>query len=219
MMKKFDVLPADIGVEIEADKADFDAATETMTTIIPLLYQSGYFTIKGYDPDTELYTLGIPNNEIRIGLYRNLLPQYLAEKTAKGNTTIAKMSALINRNDMDGALALLQTFLDSVPYCNDTDYEGHYQQMMYVIFAILTNYRMEVEQHTHKGRIDITIYTQRRIYILELKFNGSAKEALEQIKSRGYADSFKLDGKPVTMVGINFSLDKDKKNITDWVIE
>lgn len=85
MMKKFDVLPADIGVEIEADKADFDAATETMTTIIPLLYQSGYFTIKGYDPDTELYTLGIPNNEIRIGLYRNLLPQYLAEKTAKGD--------------------------------------------------------------------------------------------------------------------------------------
>ena len=219
MMKKFDVLPADIGVEIEADKADFDAATETMTTIIPLLYQSGYFTIKGYDPDTELYTLGIPNNEIRIGLYRNLLPHYLAEKTAKGNTTIAKMSALINRNDMDGALALLQTFLDSVPYCNDTDYEGHYQQMMYVIFAILTNYRMEVEQHTHKGRIDITIHTQRRIYILELKFNGSAKEAVEQIKSRGYADSFKLDGRPVTMVGINFSLDKDKKNITEWVIE
>ena len=129
------------------------------------------------------------------------------------------MSALINRNDMDGALALLQTFLDSVPYCNDTDYEGHYQQMMYVIFAILTNYRMEVEQHTHKGRIDITIYTQRRIYILELKFNGSAKEAVEQIKSRGYADCFKLDGRPVTMVGINFSLDKDKKNITDWVIE
>ena len=129
------------------------------------------------------------------------------------------MSALINRNDMDGALALLQTFLDSVPYCNDTDYEGHYQQMMYVIFAILTNYRMEVEQNTHKGRIDITIHTQRRIYILELKFNGSAKEALEQIKSRGYADGFKLEGKPVTMVGINFSLDKDKKNITDWVIE
>ena len=89
---------------------------------------------------------------------------------------------------------------------------------MYVIFAIPTNYRMEVEQHTHKGRIDITIHTQRRIYILELKFNGSAKEAVEQIKSRGYADSFKLDGRPVTLVGINLTLDKDKKNIPEWDI-
>ena len=95
MMKKFDVLPADLGADTEADKNDFDAATETMTTIMPLLYQSGYLTIKDYDAETQLYTLGIPNNEIRVGLYRNLLPHFLAEDTQKGNTTIAKMSALI----------------------------------------------------------------------------------------------------------------------------
>ena len=71
MMKKFDVLPADMGADTEADKNDFDAATETMTTIMPLLYQSGYLTIKDYDAETQLYTLGIPNNEIRVGLYRN----------------------------------------------------------------------------------------------------------------------------------------------------
>ena len=219
MMKKFDVLPADMGADTEADKNDFDAATETMTTIMPLLYQSGYLTIKDYDADTQLYTLGIPNNEIRVGLYRNLLPHFLAEDTQKGNTTIAKMSALINRNDMDGALSMLQTFLATVPYCNNTDYVGHYQQLMYVIFAILTNYRMQVEQHTHTGRIDITIRTKSRIYIMELKFNASAEEALQQIKARGYAETFTMEGKPVTKVGVNFSLDKEKKNITEWMIE
>lgn len=97
MMRKYDFLPTNLGEEIDADKADFDAATETMTTIMPLLYQSGYLTIKAYDPDTELYTLGIPNKEIRIGLFRSLLPHYLGRFSQTGNTTIAKMSALINR--------------------------------------------------------------------------------------------------------------------------
>ena len=218
MMRKFDVLPADIGQDSEADKADFDAATETMTTLMPLLYQSGYLTIKDYDPDTELYTLGIPNKEIRIGLYRNLLPHYLAAYSQKGNTTIAKMSALVNRDDMDGALSLLRAFLETVPYCSGTDTEGHYQQLMYVVFSILGNYRMEVEQHTHRGRIDIAIRTRSRIYLMELKFDGSAREALEQIDRKDYASRFALDSLPVTKVGINFSLDREKKNITEWVM-
>ena len=218
MMRKFDMMPANIGQDIEADKGDFDAPTETLTTIMPLLYQSGYLTIKKYTPETDLYTLGIPNKEIRVGLFRNLLPHYLGQYSQMGNTTIAKMSALINHNDMNGALSLLQAFLATVPYCENTNYEGHYQQMLYIIFSILTHYRMQVEQRTNTGRIDITIRTNSRIYIMELKFNGSAQEALEQIKSRGYADSFALDDLPVTKVGINFSLE-GKKNITDWVIE
>ncbi len=218
MMRKFDVLPADIGEETDVDRADFDAATETMTTLMPLLYQSGYTTIKDYDPDTELYTLGIPNKEIRVGLYRSLIPHYLGRFSQKGNTTIAKMSALINRDDMDGALTLLKTFLATVPYCNNTDYEGHYQQLMYIVFSILTNYRMDVEQHTHTGRIDITIRTKSRIYVMELKFNGSPAEALNQIKTNGYASRFVLDTLPVTLVGINFSIE-DKKTDIEWVIE
>lgn len=218
MMRRFDVLPTDIGEDADVDRADFDAATETMTTLMPLLYQSGYTTIKNYDPDTELYTLGMPNKEIRVGLFRSLIPHYLGRFSQKGNTTIAKMSALINRDDMDGALTLLKTFLVTVPYCNNTDYEGHYQQLMYVIFSILTNYRMEVEQHTRTGRIDITIRTKSHIYVMELKFNGSAAEALDQIKANGYALRFTLDTLPVTLVGINFSMENKVTDI-DWVIE
>ena len=98
MLKKFQVMPSDIG-RCEADKSDFDAPTEMMVSIMPLLYQSGYITIKGYDPETELFTLDIPNKEIRVGLYRSLLPNYIGMTTPKGTTTIAKMSALIRRND------------------------------------------------------------------------------------------------------------------------
>lgn len=116
MLKKFNVMPSEIGGG-DADKSEFDAPTESMTSVMPLLYQSGYITIKGYDPETELYTLDIPNKEIRVGLYRCLLSNYIGSNTLKGTTTIAKMSALIRRNNMDGALDMLQAFLETVPYC------------------------------------------------------------------------------------------------------
>lgn len=217
MMRKFDFTPIDLGERIEAGKDDFDAATETMTTIMPLLYQSGYITIKDYDPETELYTLGLPNKEVKIGLYRSLLPHYLARQTAMGNTTIAKMSVMIKRGLIDDALTLFNKFLATVPYCNDTDYEGHYQQLMYIVFALLTNFRICVEQHTAKGRTDITMETDDFVYIIELKFAGSEQKALEQINSRRYADAFALKGKEIVKVGINFEV-KDGVCEIEWAL-
>ena len=123
MMRKYDFLPADLGETIEVGKKDFDAPTETMTTIIPLLYQSGYVTIKGYDMPTKLYQLALPNQEISVGLYGSLLPHYLTDKSAKANTTIAKMSVLVKKGDMDAAFCLLNDFLEMVPYCDNTNYE------------------------------------------------------------------------------------------------
>ena len=218
MMRKYAFTPIDLGEKMEAGKDDFDAATETMTTIMPLLYQSGYFTIKDYDEDTELYTLALPNKEIRVGLYRSLLPHYLASKTVMGNTTIAKMSKLINLGQLDEALLLFKTFLETVPYCDNTNYEGHYQQMMYIMFALLTNFRILVEQHTAKGRTDITMETHDTIYIMELKFNKTAEEALQQINDKQYADAFALQNKPVVKVGINYTI-KEKISTLEWVIE
>ena len=217
MMRKYDFTPIDLGEQMDASKDDFDAATETMTTIMPLLYQSGYITIKNYDPETELYTLALPNKEVRIGLYRSMLPHYLAAKSAMCNTTVAKMSALINKGNMDGALQLLKTFWETVPYCDNTDYEGHYQQTMYIIFALLTNFRILVEQHTFRGRTDITMETKDTIYVIELKFNKSAQEALDQINNKHYADAFALKGKNVEKIGMNFMIDEDKTIVLDWV--
>ena len=218
MMRKYEFLPSDLGDMTFVGKQDFDAATETMTTIMPLLYQSGYFTIKGYDKETKLYELALPNREVKVGLFGSLLPHYLERNTAKGNTAIARMSVLVKRGRMDDALQLLADFLETVPYCNDTHYEGHYQQMMYVIFALLTNYDIRVEEHTAKGRIDITLETASYVYVMELKFNKTAQEALEQIHSRRYAQAFAMKGKEVVKVGLNFAV-KDEVNTLEWVTE
>ena len=215
MLKKFHVMPSEIGGG-DADKSEFDAPTENMTSVIPLLYQSGYITIKGYDPETELYTLDLPNKEIRVGLYRCLLPNYIGTNTVKGTTTIAKMSALIRRNDMDGALQMLQDFLETVPYCQGANTEGHYQQMMYVIFSILNHY-VDVEVRTPRGRVDMVLRTATHLYLFELKLNKDAATAMRQIDLKQYPKRFMLCGLPIVKVGINF--DVEKHNITDWTVE
>ena len=218
MMRKFEFLPSDLGTTTHVARKDFDAATETMTTIMPLLYQSGYFTIKGYDKDSKLYELALPNQEVKVGMFGSLLPHYLERKTAMGNTAIARMSVLMRRDDMEGALQLLSDFLETVPYCDNTDYEGHYQQMFYIIFALLTDYNIIVEQHTAKGRIDIMMETATSIYVVELKFNKSAQEALDQINTKRYDQAFILRNKKIVKVGLNFTV-KDEVNTLEWIIE
>ena len=217
MMRKFEVSPSQIGGTY-APLSSFDAPTETMTTLTPLLYQSGYVTIKDYDPEVELYKLDIPNREIRVGLFQNLLPFYLKKDTDEGKVTIAFMSRLINEGNIDSALELLRKFLASVPYCNNTDYEGHYQQMMYIMFALLTPYRINVEQHTAKGRTDITLETRNFVYVIELKFGATPQDALQQINRQRYADAFALTGKETVKVGINFEVKDGVMNI-DWITE
>ena len=217
MMRKFKVMPTNIS-KMYAKSSAFDAPTENMTAITPLLYQSGYLTIKGYDKFSKLYTLDLPNKEIKVGLFDSLLPNYLEGMFAQnGDVAIAQMSVLIRQDNMDGALQLLQTFLGTVPYCNVTNYEGHYQQMLYIIFSLLTGYVVDVEVHTPKGRLDIVMLTHTRLYIIELKLNKNAQAALQQINLKNYAQRFALCGKPVSKVGINF--DSTTGNIEDWVIE
>ena len=214
MLNKFHVMPSEIG-GCDADKLEFDAPTEKMTSIMPLLYQSGYITIKSYDPETELYFLDIPNKEIRVGLYRSLLPNYVGMNTLKGTTTIAKMSAAIRRGNIDTALEMLQTYLGTVPYCAGTDSEGHYQQMLYVIFSILDNY-VDVEVRTPKSRVDMVVRTDSHIYLFELKLGKSADVAMRQIDLKDYPERFALSGLPIVKVGINFDI--QSHNITDWKV-
>src|SRR5574344_174914 len=218
MMRKFGVIPSDIGEGVDAIRPEFDAPTENMESLTPLLYQSGYLTIKNFDAFGEVYHLGIPNKEIRVGLFQSLLPKYLGNKGGRGGMAVAKMASLINRDDMDGALRLMKDFLSTVPSCDNTKYEGHYQQLLYIMFSLLTNYRMQVEVRTHKGRIDAVLETSNRIYVIETKLNGSAEEAMRQIEEKAYADAYKDAGKPVTKVGINFNVENEA-NFTEWVIK
>lgn len=217
MLNRFDVLPANIA-KMYAKASSFDAPTENMTSITPLLYQSGYITIKDYEPMSEIYTLDFPNKEIKVGLFESLLPNYLEGMYAEtGNVTIARMSVLIRQNDMDGALKLLQTFFGTVPYCNNTNYEGHYQQVLFIIFSLLTHFLIDVEVHTPNGRVDVVMLTDSRLYIIELKLNKDSNTAMQQINLRNYAQRFALCGKPITKVGINFNTKSG--HIENWIIE
>ena len=217
MLRKFKVLPAKIGRSLARSSA-FDAPTENLKTITPLLYQSGYITIKGYDKMSQLFTLDLPNKEIKVGLFESLLPYYLEGMYAEeGDVAIAQMSVLIRQGDMDGALRLLQEFLGTVPYCNNTNYEGHYQQVLFIIFTLLTHFVVDVEVHTPNGRVDVVMETEDTLYLIELKLNKSAQAAMQQINLKQYDQRFARCGKPIVKVGVNF--DAKKGNIEDWIIE
>ena len=214
MLKKFGVEPSEIGnnrVSVE----DFDAPTERMTSIIPLLYQSGYITIKNYDEELDLYTLNIPNKEVRIGLMKSLLPHYVGSKAPETTTMVAYLSRDIRNGDMDTALRRLQTVLSTIPQCDNTKYEGHYQQVFYIIFSLL-GYYVDVEVRTPRGRVDIVLRTKTTLYVMELKLDKSAGEAMEQIDLKNYPERFALCGLPVVKVAVSF--DSERCTIGDWKI-
>ncbi|WP_418810559.1 AAA family ATPase [Paraprevotella xylaniphila] len=215
MLNKFNVPPSKIG-GTEAMASDFDAPTERMTSIVPLLYQSGYITIKDYDANFDAYTLDIPNKEVRIGLMRSLIPYYITPDSLSTNSMVIHMARAMARDDMDGMLQLLQTFLSTIPYCERTDTEGHYQQVLYIIFSLL-GYYADVEVRTPKGRVDVVLRTPTTLYLIEAKLNRTAKAAMQQINLKNYPERFALCGLPVVKVGINFDL--ERKTLGDWAIE
>ena len=215
MMRKFGVAPSQIGGK-RLGANGFDAPAEKLTSIVPLLYQSGYLTIKDYNPLTESYTLDIPNEEIRIGLMESLLPNYVYDRAGEWKPILGDMSLLIREDKIDDALKILQDFLSSIPQCNNTNYEGHYQQMLYVIFTLL-GYYVDVEVHTADGRIDVVMRTSNTLYLMELKINQSAETAQKQIDDKEYIKRFVHYKLPIVTVAINFST--EKHTITGWIID
>ena len=164
----------------------------------------------------QIYTLDIPNAEVRIGLMRSLIPYYVTRDTQATNTTVVNLARALVRGDMDGMLRLLQTFLSTVPFCDRTDYEGHYQQMLYIIFSLLGAY-VDVEVRTPMGRVDMVMRTATTLYIVELNLNQSAEAAIQQIDLKNYPERFALCGLPVVKVGINF--DSERRPLGEWKIE
>ena len=214
MLDKFGVKPSEIGRR-QLKSSVFDAPTETMTDAVPLLYQSGYITIKDYNKMLDLYTLDIPNKEVRLGLMESLLPDYVNNKTPEATTRVAYLFYDIQNGDMDAALHRLQEFLSTIPYCDNTRFEGHYQQVFYIIFSLL-GYYVDVEVRTPRGRVDIVLRTKTTLYVMELKLDKSAGEAMEQIDLKNYPERFALCGLPVVKVAVSF--DSERCTIGDWEI-
>ncbi|MGM9803069.1 MAG: AAA family ATPase [Muribaculaceae bacterium] len=214
-LKEFNVSPSQI-TRIEAMASAFDAPTESMKSVTPLLYQAGYVTIKDYDRLTRIYTLDIPNQEIRIGLMESLLPNYVDTRWETGMTTIARMFSAVYKDDLNEMLRLLQAYLLTIPQCDNTNYEGHYQQLLYVIFSLLGRY-VDVEVRTATGRVDMVMNSGKALYLIELKLNKSAEAAMNQINLKDYPSRFALSGLPITKIGINFNT--ESHTIEDWKIE
>lgn len=187
-----------------------------LTGITPLLYQSGYLTIKDYDKIVRVYTLDIPNKEVRIGLMESLIPEYITNDTLTTTTVVANLARALLHDDMEGALHLLQSFLSTVPYCENARSEGHFQQVFYIIFSLLGAY-VDVEVRTPRGRVDLVVRTGTVLYVMELKLDKTADDAMQQINLKDYPERFALCGLPVVKVAVNF--DSERHTLEDWKIE
>lgn len=203
LLKKYKVAPSNIGNK-RLTQGDFNIPVEQAVNYYPILYQSGYLTIQNGNLRYNTYVLDMPNQEVRLGLMRSLIPYYVTADSSLTNNLVVDLAMSLDEGDLEKTLQRLQTFIGTIPYCDHTDYEGHYQQMLYIIFTLLGAY-VDVEVHTAKGRIDLVIRTQSNLYLMELKLDGTAREALEQIDLKRYADRFALCDLPITKVGVNFS--------------
>ena len=205
----------------EAFATDFDQPTENMQSILPLFYQSGYITIKSYDPITDRYTLGYPNEEVKVGLMRILVPYYVHTNTLEAGNTVVQMYLALRKDDMDGCLKAMQEFVSTIPYQENTlkdapTTEGHFTAMLYVMFSLLNVY-VESQVRNAKGRLDILIKTDTSIYVMELKMNGDLDKALRQIDEKDYTIPYQSDGRKVVKVAINFST--EDRTLKAWKIE
>ena len=182
---------------------------------IPVIYQSGYLTIKKYDKEFGLYTLGFPNREVEEGFLKFLMPYYAKSDRTRSGFEIKRFVDDVRKGDIDGFMERLQSFLSDCPYEMARDVELHYQNVLFIVFRLAGLYT-RVEYHTSRGRIDMVVQTADYVYVMEFKLDGSAEQALQQIEEKQYALPFAADSRKVFRIGVNFS--SETRNIDRWIV-
>ena len=206
----------------ETDADVLNSIDSTSSNPVPVIYQSGYLTIKDYDSRFGIYKLGFPNLEVEEGFVKYLLPFYTSVSAPKTPFEIGRFVREVENGDYDAFFRRLQSFFADTPYeviagqKPERDTELHYQNVLFIVFRLIGLYA-KVEYHTSNGRIDLVVQTDRYIYIMEFKLNGSAEDALRQIDEKRYALPFANDGRKVFKIGVNFS--SETRNIERWVVE
>ena len=183
---------------------------------IPVIFQSGYLTIKSYDKRFGLYRLGFPNKEVEEGFINFLMPFYTRFNKIEAPFEIQKFVHEIETGQLDAFFNRLKSFLADTPYELISEQERHYQNVLFIIFKLVGFYT-EVEYHTSEGRVDLVLKTNDYIYIMEFKLNGSAEEAFQQIHDKHYAQPFQSDKRKIFKIGVNFS--SKTRNIEKWIVE
>lgn len=201
---------------MEAKAEDFDKATEHLSDPIPVLYQSGYLTIKDYDPLFRSYTLGYPNEEVKIGFLETLIPSYLNQPTRESNFYVMSFVKDLMKGDVESCMIRTQAFFASIPNDLENKTEKHYQTIFYLLFRLMGQY-VETEVKSAIGRSDVVVELPDAIYVFEFKMDGTAEEALAQINSKGYAIPYQIDHRRVVKIGVNF--DSTTRTVGEWIVE
>jgi hypothetical protein len=184
--------------------------------LVPLLYQSGYLTIKDYDPEFELYTLGFPNKEVEDGFYKFLLPNYASINMNESAFFITNFVKEIRAGKVDDFFKRLSSLFADTPYELVKELENHYQNVMFIVTKLMGFY-VKAEYHTSEGRIDLVLQTDKYTYVMEFKLNGTAEEALQQINDKNYSLPFDIGDRKLIKIGVNFS--PKTRNIDRWIVE
>lgn len=182
---------------------------------VPILYQSGYLTVKEYNSRFKVYILGFPNREVEEGFFNYLLPHYACLQPAESAFQIMRFVEDIENGHADSLIRRLQSFFADIPYELIRNLELHYQNVLYILFKLIGFYT-QAEYHTSEGRIDLLLETDKYVYVMEFKLDGNAEKAVGQIENKHYIWPFKGKGKKIYKIGINFS--NKSRNIEDWVI-
>lgn len=201
---------------ITASSEQFDAPTNEITDPIPVLYQSGYLTIKGYDPDFQTYRLAYPNKEVRKGFIESLIPSYVHLFARENTFYVVSFIKDLRSGDLNSCLERTRSFFASIPYDLENNLEKHYQTIFYLLFRLMGQY-VDAEVKSAIGRADVVVRMQDAVYVFEFKVDGTPEEALAQINSKQYAIPFNAGHRRVIKVGINF--DSTTRTIGEWGIE
>ena len=196
-----------------------------MKDALPLLYQTGYLTIKDYDPVAMTYQLTMPNREVRVGLLSGLLPAYIGLTSREVDTGFAyKIYMALRNGEPEQAMQVLQSYMASIPYIDGfkkkladaASKEAFYEYTMYLILSSLNSY-VRTQVRCAGGRADMVVLMPDATYVFELKVSGTAAEALQQIDSKDYALPYKADGKRIVKIGVKFN--PDTRVPEEWIVD
>lgn len=202
--------------ELKLKESMFSSYEIDKLRVEPLLFQTGYLTIKDYDPESELYTLSYPNKEVRQSFVERLVDYFTPIAKEATPSLIEDLRTAFLNDDMDEVFYVLKVFYSKIDNTIKIKQEKYYQTVFYILFTLL-GYRIKAEVNTNKGRMDAVIKTDKIIYIFEFKLNKTAKEAIEQIKQREYYQKYLLEKKTIKLIGIQFN--HETGEVKEWEVE
>ena len=193
-------------ISLSDDRADINNP-------VPMIYQSGYLTIKTYDEEFRMYTLGYPNEEVEYGFLNFVTPFYTCISSKDAPFYIGQFVSELRKGDVEAFLTRLRAFFADFPYELNDKTERHYQVVFYLVFKLMGQFT-EAEVRSIRGRADAVVKTKDYIYVFEFKLNGTAQMALQQIEEKGYLIPYIADGRKLIKVGVSF--DQNERNLGEW---